>query len=199
MRTGTLTNRPRNHAEPAVRPTTIRPMQRIGRGIVHPTSLTQTFEHREIPPAIASPIFVNRSLSSSISRSSAPNSLLSSCRASSTACFSFLMVFTIPARTSRASGDLSIPEMVSFRWFGACRSAAAESAKPCRIHLCGGDSPIVMKCERSLLSVSRPRGQPGRLFLLCTGTVNIKYVEQTGTHPYPCGPKWSTRSDGKAQ
>ena len=34
-------------------------MQRIGRGIVHPTSLTQTFEHREIPPASASPIFVN--------------------------------------------------------------------------------------------------------------------------------------------
>lgn len=86
-----------------------------------------------------------------------------------------------------------------FRWFGACRSAAAESAKPCRIHLCDGDSPIVMKCERSLLSVSRPRGQPGRLLLLCTGTVNIKYVEQTGTRSYPCGPKWSTRSDGKAQ
>lgn len=140
-----------------------------------------------------------RSLSSSISRSSAPNSLLSSCRASSMACFSFLMVFTIPARTSRASGDLSIPKMVSFRWFGACRSAAAESAKPCRIHLCDGDSPIVMKCERSLLSVSRPHDPSGRLLLLCTGTVNIKYVEQTGTRPYPCGPKWSTRSDGKAQ
>lgn len=200
MRTGTLTSRPRNHAEPAVRPTTIRPMQRIGRGIVHPTSLTQTLEHRGIPPAIASPIFVNPLVEFiHLLRSSAPNSLLSSCRASSTACFSFLMVFTIPGRTSRASGDLSIPEMVSFRWFGACRSAAAESAKPCRIHLCDGDSPIVMKCERSLLSVSRPHDPSGRLLLLCTGTVNIKYVEQTGTRPYPCGPKWSTRSDGKAQ
>ena len=25
--------------------------------------------------------------------------------------------------------------------------------------------------------------------LLCTGAVDIKYVEQTGTCPYPCGPK----------
>ena len=198
MRTGTLTN-PRNNAEPAVRPTPIRPMQRIGRGIVHPTSLTQTFEHREIPPAIASPIFVNRSLSSSISRSSAPNSLLSSCRASSTACFSFLMVFTIPARTSRASGDLSIPEMVSFSvvW--------RMSIRCCRICQALPDSPLRRRssnCDEmraSSLSVSRPHDPSGRLLLLCTGTVNIKYVEQTGTHPYPGGPKWNTRSDGKAQ
>ena len=136
MRTGTLTNHPRNNAEPAVRPTPIRPMQRIGRGIVHPTSLTQTFEHREIPPAIASPIFVNRSLSSSISRSSAPNSLLSSCRASSMACFSFPMVFTIPARTSRASGDWSIPEMVSFSVVWRL------SIRCCRICQALPDSPL---------------------------------------------------------
>lgn len=36
-------------------------------------------------------------------------------------------------------------------------------------------------------------------FLLCTGAVDIKYVEQTGACPYPCGPKWSTRTDEKAQ
>lgn len=65
-----------------------------------------------LPPRHRSSLI--RSLSSSILRSSAPNTLLSSCRASSMACFSFLMVFTIPARTSRASGDLSIPEMISF-------------------------------------------------------------------------------------
>ena len=35
--------------------------------------------------------------------------------------------------------------------------------------------------------------------LLCTGTVDIKYVEQTSACPYPCGPKWSTRTDEKAQ
>ena len=140
-----------------------------------------------------------RSLSSSISRSSAPNSLLSSCRASSTACFSFLMVFTIPARTSRASGDLSIPEMVSFSvvW--------RMSIRCCRICQALPDSPLRRRsshCDEmraSSLSVSRPHDPSGRLLLLCTGTVNIKYVEQTGTRPYPCGPKWSTRSDGKAQ
>lgn len=137
MRTGTLTNRPRNHAEPAVRPTPIRPMQRIGRGIVHPTSLTQTLEHRGIPPAIASPIFVNPLVEFiHLLRSSAPNSLLSSCRASSTACFSFLMVFTIPGRTSRASGDLSFPEMVSFSvvW--------RMSIRCCRICQALPDSPL---------------------------------------------------------
>lgn len=136
MRTGTLTNHPRNNAEPAVRPTPIRPMQRIGRGVVHPTSLTQALEHREIPPAIASPLFVNRSLSSSILRSSAPNSLSSSCRASSMACFSFPMVFTIPARTSRASGDLSIPEMVSFSVVWRL------SIRCCRICQALPDSPL---------------------------------------------------------
>ena len=136
MRTGTLTNHPRNNAEPAVRPTPIRPMQRIGRGVVHPTSLTQALEHREIPPAIASPLFVNRSLSSSILRSSAPNSLSSSCRDSSMACFSFPMVFAIPARTPRASDDLSIPEMVSFSvvW--------RMSIRCCRICQALPDSPL---------------------------------------------------------
>ena len=34
-------------------------MQRIGRWIVHPTSLTQTLEHSEKPPVIASAFFVN--------------------------------------------------------------------------------------------------------------------------------------------
>ena len=88
-------------------------MQRIGRGIVHPTSLTQTLEHRGIPPAIASPIFVNPLVEFiHLLRSSAPNSLLSSCRASSTACFSFLMVFTIP-------GEPHEPQAIclSLRWY----------------------------------------------------------------------------------
>lgn len=77
-----------------------------------------------------------RSLSSSILRSSAPNSLLSSCRASSAACFSFLMVFTIPARTSRASGDLSIPKMVSFSVVWRL------SIRCCRICQALPDSPL---------------------------------------------------------
>ena len=33
--------------------------------------------------------------------------------------------------------------------------------------------------------------------LLYAGAVDIKYVGQAGTSPYPCGPKWSTRSDKK--
>ena len=35
--------------------------------------------------------------------------------------------------------------------------------------------------------------------LLCTGAVGIKYVDQTGTCPYPCGPKWTTQADEKAR
>ena len=35
--------------------------------------------------------------------------------------------------------------------------------------------------------------------LLCTGAVDIKYVEQAGTCPYPCGPKWTTQADEKAR
>lgn len=104
-----------------------------------------------------------RSLSSSISRSSAPNSLLSSCRVSSTACFSFLMVFTIPARTSRASGDLSIPEMVSFSVVWRL------SIRCCRICQALPDSPLRRRssnCDEmraSSLSVSRPHDPSGRL------------------------------------
>ena len=34
--------------------------------------------------------------------------------------------------------------------------------------------------------------------LLCAGAVKIKYVEQTGTRPYPCGPKWSAQANAKS-
>ena len=136
MRTGTLTNHPRNNAEPAVRPTPIRPMQRIGRGVVHPTSLTQALEHREIPPAVASPVFVNPLVELIHLAKLRPNSPLPSCRASSMACFSFLMAFTIPARTPRASGDLSIPEMISFS------AVWRMSIRCCRICQALPDSPL---------------------------------------------------------
>ena len=135
MRTGTLTN-PRNNAEPAVRPTPIRPMQRIGRGVVHPTSLTQALEHREIPPAVASPVFVNPLVELIHLAKLRPNSPLPSCRASSMACFSFLMAFTIPARTPRASGDLSIPEMIPFS------AVWRMSIRCCRICQALPDSPL---------------------------------------------------------
>ena len=199
MRTGTLTDRPRNHAEPAVRPTTIRPMQRIGRGIVHPTSLTQTFEHREIPPAIASPIFANPLVE-----------------------FIHLAKLRPPTRCCRHVGLLPRPVSASswsspfrrephepqaiclslrwyhFRWFGACRSAAAESAKPCRIHLFDGDPPIVMKCGRSFYP---SRGRTIRLAVYSSFAQGLSTLRMSSkpAHTYPCGPKWSTRSDGKAQ
>lgn len=70
-----------------------------------------------------------------------------------------------------------------FRWFGACRSAAAESAKPCRIHLCDGDPPIVMKCGRPLYP---SRGRTTRLavygntHLLAIAAVRRRTIDKVG-------------------